>query len=166
MTHVEIGVTGAKRSSVEEYNPLALLQSLMEKNPTAGESKLLQLFTEEVMDGEEPNPMLQVVIGYTFANLMKRLREKRPVQVTEASVARRAAVINQARAGLARVVNKKAQELLMEMVMPNGKLLRDCRFSYTAKLGGFLGHISQGQNPRQTVGQVFTEEQLRELRKS
>jgi hypothetical protein len=166
MTHTDFGTTGAKRASIEDYNPLALLQSIKDKHPKATESRLLTLFTEEVMDGQTPNPMLEVVIGYTFANLMKRMRERRPLQETEASVNRRAAMASQARAGLQQHIEKKAEELLMKMKMPNGKALEDCRFSYTSKLGGFLAGISEGQNPRKTVGQVYTEEQLREMRKA
>jgi hypothetical protein len=166
MTHTDFGTTGAKRSSIEDNNPLALLQQIMEQYPQASENQLLRLFTNEVMDGQTPNPMLEVVIGYTFANLMKRLREKRPVQETEASVQRRADMANRVRAGLHRHIEKKAEELLMKMKMPNGKLLEGCRFSYTSKLGGFLARISEGQNPRKTVGQVYTEEQLREMRKA
>lgn len=163
MTHVEIGRTGAKRTAVEKCNPLYMLMDIREKYPQAGKQEQLQRFLEETKSDEE---MTDVVVGYTFANLYERLEEPskrgggqiRSKQVTDATA--------RMRAGFQRVVEKKAQEMLIDMTMPNGRRLGDCTIAYVQRLGGWLSRIAEGKNPRQTVAHVYDEEQLRALRKA
>ena len=62
---------------------------------------------------------------------------------------------------------EKAQMILLDMKLPNGKALRDCTGADCAKLGPAMGewlsNISGEVKPRQKVGDVLSEERVREL---
>lgn len=160
MTHVEIGVTGAKRVSVEEANTRHLLISIMEQYPHDSESKLLRRYQEAVKDDPE---MLDVIIRYKFANDYaaitnpKKPRHRDPRAIIDATA--------RLRTGLQKHIKEKAEQMLMDLIMPNGKRLSDCTISYCQRLGGWMARLAKGKNPRQTVGHIYTESELRELRK-
>lgn len=55
---------------------------------------------------------------------------------------------------------------LLDIVLPNGSRLRESTFKYCSELGGFISAIGSLGKPGQIVGDVFTEERLRQqLRK-
>lgn len=162
MSNVEIGRTGAKRISVEQSNPRALLLELIDRFPHDEEKCMLRHFQEAVKDDPD---MLDVVIGYAFANHWEAIhnpKKNHSIQNKKSFIKHSA----QLRIGIQRVIKEKAQEMLMEMAMPNGKRLGDCTISYVSRLGGWLSKIVEGKNPRQTVEHVYDEDQLREMRRA
>jgi hypothetical protein len=159
MTNLEFGITGAKRTSIEKDDPIKLLWDIRESHPSAGAGELLRKFTEAVKDDPD---MLDVVIAYTFACLQHRIEHpKRGVGARRHNHG----IAERMRENLQKHIVKKAEELLMDMTMPNGKRLGDCTIAYCAKLGGWMSRLAKGKNPRQMVSFVYTEEDLKQLRK-
>lgn len=57
----------------------------------------------------------------------------------------------------------KAQIVMLALTMPNGKALRDCTGEEMAVFDHAYHHIAEQLGPTETVGEHFTEEQVREL---
>jgi hypothetical protein len=66
----------------------------------------------------------------------------------------------------ARIV-EKAKMILLDLMLPNGKPLRECTGADCAKLGpamgAWLSRIAGEVKPRQKVGDILSEESVREL---
>lgn len=66
-----------------------------------------------------------------------------------------------------RIVKQRAEVILMEMVMPNGKQLGDCTGTDIRNMaktyGPFMVRLAKRIKPRQHVRNAATEEQLKEL---
>lgn len=79
----------------------------------------------------------------------------------------RGATLKQLKVRLADQVEERAKTLLLDMAMPNGKQLRDCtgadceRMSQT--VSPWLARLARRVRPRQHVGSVFNEEQVKAL---
>lgn len=163
MTYVDIGVTGAKRVSIEGANTRHLLISIMERYPLYSDVKLLKRYMEAVKDDPD---MLDVVIKYKFANDYAAIAKSKPTQrKPNPNALTTTAITERMRGALNKHIKEKAEQMLMDMPMPNGKRLGDCTISYCARLGGWMARIAKGKNPRQMVSFVYTEEDLKHLRK-
>jgi hypothetical protein len=56
-----------------------------------------------------------------------------------------------------------ARMILLDIILPNGKPLRDCTGKECAKVGGWLTKIAAKVKPHQKVGAVLSEDQVREI---
>ena len=162
MTHLDTGTTGAKRQSWKATNPRELLKRIMEDHPKWDKDRVLQTFLTEVSDNRR---YFETIVEYWFANNFHSLVE-RPSSphrfrqaVTTATVDVRQKVEQQ--------IEQKAEVMLLDMLMPNGKMLRDCTGAECSKLstkiGGWLLRIAKRIKPTQTVGSALNEAQAREL---
>lgn len=168
MTHVEFGQTGAKRTSVEESDPFKEYINLFEMYPQASTAELLRRFTQLCLDEEDLN---RATIAYTFANLEMRRKKygygEKPVTRDRATTTKRIAQrTSSIRETMKKHIRRKAEELLMEIIMPNGKRLADCSLKYCGEFGGWMSRIGAAGKANQLVRHVLNEEQLRDLRKA
>lgn len=156
MMHADATRTGA--SFVAKHaqdNPRELVISLVEESPGASKDELFARFRSRIED--EP-AYQRAVDWYFFVNMYEYLvtsRNRKPTtKYSKAEIQRDVDVLK------ARVT----QIVLLDLILPNGKALRDASFADCAKAGGFFAKIAKKGKPNQVVGKVLTEDQLRALR--
>ncbi len=163
------GGTGAARQSWR-HSPRDLLHTLIEKNPDATERELLSLFTREV---EAEPDYLPPIIEYWFAlNYRSAVRAaniyagkgKRPARRNSPrdEKAKQAQAKKDVEKAVKSAIKREAVKLL-DLVMSNGKPARDNTFAQAAKEGGFWSRVATLGKPRQRIGDVLSEEKLRQL---
>ena len=162
MTMVDTGTTGAKRQSWHAANPRDLLKQLVERHPNWNKERLLREFTDNVVDNRK---YMDAIIEYWFANNYHSLVERPPQP--SAHKARKERSVGALTMEIEAAVERKAEIKLLEMIMPNGKPLRDCTggecIKLSSKIGGWLLRISKRVSKNQTVGEALNETQVREL---
>lgn len=161
MTHIDTGHRGAKVQSWAQANPRDVLKRLVDEHPTWGKDRLLKALHEKVINNER---LIETIIEYWFTNNYHSLI---PVERPRASPVEKQTAVSVARGKIQRRIAQEAQVLLLELMMPNGKNLRDCTGqeceSLATKMGGWLLRVSKRIGPNKTVGEVLNEDQLREL---
>jgi hypothetical protein len=156
MTHVDTGITGAKRQSWSHDNPRDVLKSIIEQNGRAAKEELLEIFTRTLFE-KGNRALMETVIEYWFANNLhsllnsdSNLRE----QFTKPQVSKIKEQIRER-------IKIAAGVILMDMIMPNKKKLRDCSGTECAAVGGWLSIVATRMPPSATVGKTFSEQDLR-----
>lgn len=154
--NMELHSTGASFiAHTTENNPRDLIIELVRENPSADRKTLFEKF-RDLIRGEDDYQ--RAVDWYFFVNMHDYLvtnRNKR--QVAPRDAARERQQIDEIKQ---RVVNM----VLLDLVLPNGKRLRECTFAEVAKAGGWFAKIAKKGKPNQIVGKVLTEEQLRAIK--
>ena len=153
MTNVEQhtihpGRTGAKRQSWSHDNPRSFLLKLIAENPhetQQDEDAILELLWEQVKDKQEA---LRTICLYWSTNNYRSIVYAARPEVARADVDR---------------VKLKIVKRIAEWTMPNGKMLKDCDKADCLKAGGWLTAIAKKLKPGQTVGEVYSESQLRKV---
>jgi hypothetical protein len=159
MTSLDLGVIGAKRQSWKT-NPQELLRRIMEQNPTASRSDIFNEFKTAL---DKRPACLEGVIEYWFSNYFRRLDGVNPKE--------RDRLRDKEKDRLGSALDGKLKEyagiVLLEMLMPNGKKLRDCTGAeckeLSSKIGAWLLRVSKQVKPDALVGDVLTEKQVRTL---
>ena len=161
-TALHTGVTGAKRQSWQQGNPRELLRRLMEDHKNWDRTRLLREFREQL--DKSPNSYLETIVEYWFANNYNSLIDPREPDRIRDKVA-----VTKIRTKIEEHVETKAQLILLDLMMPNGKLLRDCTGqecrSLARSVGAWLARIAKRVKLRETVGTTLTENEVRELMK-
>lgn len=153
MTNIDTGTYGAKRQSYRKASPRDLLKRVMEENARANEQKLQKIFADSVRQDED---YIDAIIEYWFANNYRSLVHK-PPQATQAVKAERAARVEVVKKTIKAAATRM---VLLEMILPNGKPLKDCTGKDCAKAGGWLAAIAGKVKPAQKVGLVLSEEDI------
>ena len=161
MLNLDMGVQGAKRSRYHPSSPDALLRKIVEKNSSATESELEEIFEEQAKKYEAS--VIPAIIAYWFANRYRALvRELTPVEETrkkkaarEAKAAREVKMLKKAAVG-------KIGRVLLDKVAPAcGKQLRDMTKQDCRREGGWYmalaGKLKRGQTVKQAS---ITDEEL------
>jgi len=165
------GVLGATAQSWDD-GPRELLKRVVEANSGSDRPGLLAAYREALDDlgAEDRDALLATMIAYWFDNNYRRL-----IDGSAPSYQRSRAVANVAIATAAEHIRgritKKIQEaasiVLMDMVLPNGKPLRDCTGvecrALAPRIGAWLASVGKRVGARQIVGASLTEEKLQAL---
>lgn len=162
------GTYGAKVQSWKNANPRDLLKTLIDENPSAAKPALLAMVRSELLD-ERAADMLDSVIEYWFTNNYHSLvapvaRAPRPPR--EVVKAAQTAKVAEIKANVQARIQEEARLLLLDLVLPNGKALRDSTGNECAKAGGWFTKIASRIPPGKKVGKVLSEDQLRSLWRS
>lgn len=157
MTHVDVGVTGAKRQSFDRTNPRDLLIRVIEENPGAGEAGWLRLFNDAVDNHEDSGAYDKVMRGYWFANNVRSLSPVRKLSPQK----RRARAM--ARTTAVAAIKERIISISLDFIMPNGKALRDNTGKDCAQVGGLCAKLVKRVKPNEKVGSVLSEAQLQKL---
>jgi hypothetical protein len=162
MTDTYHGTIGAKRQSWREANPRALLEALVAEHPDLSHSRLLKLFRERLQepDGED---YIDVIVEYWFTN---NIRSIRPAMSDEQRAERKNARKRTVAALATKVkakIEARAKIVLLDMLMPNGKPLRDCSKADCKLSGGWLTRLADRMRPNELVGDRTSEEELQKL---
>lgn len=163
---LDTGTYGAKVQSWKKENPRDLLKQLIEENPSMDKPALLSALREELL-AEDHIGYLYAVIEYWFSNNYHSLVEARAapksrVSQKAAKVARQAKVAA-IKEKVQERIHEEAKIILLDMILPTGKALRDSTGDDCARAGGWFARIAEQVNPDQTVGAVMSEDQLRDL---
>lgn len=149
-----LGTYGAKVQSWSGANPRDVLNRIIEAMPGASRESVLAALRDAV---KEPAAELHLdaIIEYWFANNYRALTEPRrpPAGPSTAMVAEAKATIKQ----------RAERMVLLDMILPNGKALREATGRDCKRAGGWLRAIAQRIKPNERVGDVLTESDVRKL---
>ena len=142
----------------ERANPTELIIGLKDANPTSSKEVIERLFLNAIFgDITLPEPDYLTPIGkYYFHNAWTQLRcnprrsKRRPVNVATR------------KHEVEKIKQKIASVIIGELLMPNGKMVKDCTGTEMVKYGGHwarMGRIAK----RKKVGDVLSEQQLADI---
>ena len=158
MTHLDTGTTGAKRQSWKHDNPRETLISIIDEHPNAAKEKLLEIFTQAVLE-KGRRALLETIIEYWFANNLHSLLNSDSQLRKQFSNPQIAKIKQQIRER----IKIAAGIVLMDMIMPNKKRLRDCSGAECAAVGGWLSIVATRMPPSAIVGKTFNEQEMRAM---
>jgi hypothetical protein len=151
---IEKGITGAKVQSWEKHNARELLARIVKDNPGTDDEGLFHAFSQECA------PFFMEICRYWFANNLRALKA-RPTPIAR-SVDRVAAQEH----FVAKAKDRAVELVLLDYVLPNGKMLRDSTFGECAEVGGWLTKLAHKGQPNDKVGAVMSEKEVRAVWKS
>lgn len=156
MTHIDTGTLGAKVQSWRKDNPRNLLKRMIEESPKKSKDKLLREFNDYV---RSPAGMeyLDAIIEYWFSNNWHSLAEKPDIKGAAAAREARTAQFKST------IKTRAVEMVFLDFNMPNGKALRDCTGAECKRAGGWFAKIAAKIKPAEKVGNVLSEQDLRNL---
>jgi hypothetical protein len=141
MSTTHTGKQGAKRQSYHRDSPRGILLKLIEHNPSMSEGDLEETMWHEVR--EKPTVM-RAIFEYWFANNLRSIQPEVPLDIdlssteerketkplpSEEEIKKQEEITQELNIRteemLKKAIHKKAQILLLEMVLPNGKTVGD-----------------------------------------
>lgn len=171
MSMIDNGVQGAKRQA-SKRDPLLkiaheILDPLSKREKESGRAaKYARRFQEAVAKHPDSIELTNMVFEYMWVILYNRATKKAPTAAERAaSRAATARRIESHKQSIRLKIEAKAGEMVLDMVMPNGKALRECTGSdlkvMAPKIDKALTFLVRTLKPRQTVGSVYaTNEEL------
>jgi hypothetical protein len=167
MTHVDLGMSSAKRATWRETDTRPLLQQIVDAHAEADNKELFRLFWKEIRDDEDH---LRSIALYWFDLAMLALRRKpRPRSADSVSTpqngngARRADAAVTLREKIDERVRHEAVTFLLQLEMPNGKTLAKCTRDDCRSFGGWFIALAKKVPPKKLVADVLSEEQVYRL---
>lgn len=166
MTDMNLGTSSAKRATWREEDTRPLLQRIINTHPRADDKELFKFFWKEVEDDKDH---LRSIALYWFELAMLALRRNNAEQRKDAEQQRQAAqkaaqqATQKAKTALKERLNNEARILLLEMLMPNGKVLGQCTGAECRTFGGWFAALARKVPAKKTVAAVMTEDDIRRL---
>lgn len=142
---------------VEDSHPLDFVRDVVKKNPGRSRTEQFEKFRSLLETNSDTYQ--RAVDWYFFVNMHASLNTKiaRPQDpVQRAQVRER---------GNELVASIKAQLIILDLVMPNGKTMRDCTGTEMAKFGNRYHRIAERVGKAKTVGSILNEDQVQEILK-
>lgn len=140
-------------------NPRDLVAIAIEAMPEAEVKKQFSQFRKLLE--ERSDEYQSAVDWYFFVNMRdymvnprNRMARPDPVQRAEARVEQRD-----------RIESIKAQIIMLDLTMPNGKQMRDCTGQEMSTFGNCFQKIAEKVGKTKTVGSVLNEDQVRSIMK-
>lgn len=156
------GKTGAKRQSWENANPRAILEELVVRYPGRSKDGMCNLFELAILRHPQKDQLIHTMIVYWHSNAWNSLMDDRS-KVTALRITDPKKVAAKAKAVVEAVVEAKARQLLLDVVTPNGKPLKECSGKELTHMGSWMSKIGAAIKPNQIVGKVLNEAQVRRL---
>lgn len=137
-------------------NPYELLIELRDQDATASWDRLFQQWCKLVEADEDH---LEAVLRYAWANFTAQydrdnhkngMKKKRQDTAAE-------------RSAITKMVAAVKGLVLMDLLLPNGKMLRKATFRECSLAGGWFKLIALKGNPSEIVGQKLTEDDLHKI---
>lgn len=158
MTYIDTGITGAKRQSWKHENPRDVLKNIIEQNGRAAKEELLAIFTRTMFE-KRNHALIETIIEYWFANNLNSLLNSNSNLKGQFSKPQITKIKEQIRER----IKIAAGIVLMDIIMPNKKRLRDCSGAECAAVGGWLSVVSARMPPAAIVGKTFSEQDIRAI---
>lgn len=157
--NLDLRSTGASFvAGKQENNPRDLIIEVIEKNPEADRKTRFEEFRTLLQDSGDDYQ--RAVDFYFFINMHDYLTTNRSHR-HRVPLDRAAAKQHQSIA----VENIKAQIVMLDLTMPNGKSMRDCTGSEMATFGSRFQRIAEKVGKTKIVGAVLNEEQIKAIMK-
>lgn len=148
-----------------ERSALDVLKKVIENFSGETKQQRFKEFCKLIAGNEEYQ---RAVRWYYFVNMCDQLAaagkpDKPPAEKIQPAVSLADKVLKavEREASVRRLKRKIVQTVLLDLILPNGKLLRDAKFEDCAKAGGWFSKVAQMGEPDQVVGEMLSEEQLR-----
>jgi len=158
---LNLGISGAKRTSYNEYNLRDLLLKVRAEHPECDDIDQLRdfLIVEVKKSGNEGyrDTCYEYACSRTVLNTftveeIKKLRSERE-QVHQKKTL-------EVKTKLKEHIRREAI-ILLDLKMANGKVLGDCTKADLKKVSGWSSRLAEKLTGRQTVKEVFSEKQVR-----
>jgi hypothetical protein len=158
------GHTGAKRTSWEHYNPRDLVIRLVRDYPNADDRTLARHLHDRVL-GDEQEYLLPILLHFVRNTLsaLERSEARKASEAREKQAAEEREDVTRVKDRVTEHVRKEAEKILLDLEMPNGKLLRDCTGKDCTRFGGWYRRLAKSVGPRKLVGAMLSEEEVRKL---
>lgn len=153
-----------------------LLKSIIVNNPSVSEAEAKEQMWGEINDSKETYRLLYDnwfnANWFRYEPEVKEIITERP---GEAPVIGQSITVVRKRQGSTRetkfkrkivakkIIKERIHVILMNLPMPNGKLLRDCTGAECVKFGGWFATIAKNIKPTEKVGKKLTEIDLQNL---
>jgi hypothetical protein len=141
-----------------ELNPRDIIIELTKMYPEEDRAALFARFREEIKDHEDYQRKID---WYFFVNMHDYLTTRRNSPSGQA----RAVQKNAEHDVVKDLKQQIVQLVLLDLMLPNGKVLREATGADCAKAGGWFAAIAKKVKPKQVVGAVLSEEQLQAMRR-
>lgn len=157
MLNVDVGIQGAKAIANSPMKTRAIVKRLMEENPNTTKDAIVGLYIEEMMVdkakgiSEEVREHWRNMAVYFASNSYQYLLP-RPQRDYKAENER-----------LKRKLREGTMQVLLDLMLPNGKPLAYATKKDLKKAGGWYLSIAERLGPGQKVGDVLTEKELRDI---
>ena len=155
-----LGTRAATRQSWNRDSIREIFHELQRQHPKADNDRLTKLLYERVVDDETAGMAACAYIVKTMSNAQEsyeRNKPEPPARPTAEEIAARQEADVVQRASI------KAQILLLNLPMPNGKLARNCTGAELIEIGGGWIKVGKKIGVRSILGQSLNEEELRKL---
>lgn len=155
--NMELHSTGASFvAAKEDNNPRDFVVEVIKKAPDATRKEQFEEFRALLADNSDEYQ--RAVDWYFFVNMHDYMTSNRsrpdPVQRAEA------------RQQQSEVVERiKAQIIMLDLTMPNGKAMKDCTGAEMARFGNRYQQIAEKVGKAKTVGSVLNEDQVKAIMK-
>lgn len=136
----------------EDSNPRDLVVDVVKNNPSGTRKEQFEQFRASLQ--ESGDEYQRAVDWYFFVNMQSYLtgtRHRADPVVRQAAVQQRAEMVE----------HIKAQIVVLDLTMPNGKPMKDCTGAEMAKFGNRYQKIAERVGKTKTVGSILNEEQVR-----
>lgn len=153
--NMELHSTGASFiAGKSEHNPRDLVIEAIQMMPNAGRKEMFDKFRALLADaGDEYH---RAVEWYFFVNMHDYLTTSRnhrdPIERAQ-DKAKQTEIVE--------II--KAQIIMLDLTMPNGKPMRDCTGAEMAKFGNRYQKIAERVGKAKTVGSVLNEDQVKTI---
>ncbi len=160
---------GAKAQTRRAANPRAILQKIVDAYENATSEEVWEEFERRILEPKHKADLL-TCLRYWFTNNYRSLALHPSTEVDRAGAAARSAAVQAVSSEIKRkhtsMVQKEAQIVLLDMMLPHGKQLKDSTGTECAKLAPrtdkFLMAVAK-EAKGSIVGEVLAEARLREL---
>jgi hypothetical protein len=159
MTHVESirqGAAAVRRTS--KKNIMEMLVGIIDAHPSYDLERRFREWSSAIQADDD---CLEAALRHTYTNLNAALEAQNRRSVPVQRPARRSK--EEVAASTAEMKERARASLVLDLVMPNGKSLRDCTGAYARKCGGVISKIAAKVKPGQLVGQAITEKQAQQI---
>jgi hypothetical protein len=151
---------GAKLQSFRNTNPRDLFLRLYREHRNSSVTDLTDLLLDSIQDDPQRDGYIRTIVEYWVRNTVTSIDPSTPRR-------RSAGKVHDVVEKAARRVAHRASEIVLDLVMPNGKKLRDCTGSECLRmseeqtlLAKRLAKIGRRIGLRQHVGSAFDETEL------
>jgi hypothetical protein len=144
--NVDLSVTAAKRQTWEKNNARAVVKEVMDEMPDADSEARFHVFYARAHQFDTE------IYRYFHDNAERALRVRKGESVDRTKAREQAA--------------KDLKLFLLDLMLPNGKMLRDCTFSEAGRAGGWYTRLSKCGQPGEIIGATMTEKEVRAVWKS
>lgn len=163
MTHLDAGHYGAKVTSWDESSHRAFFKKIADEWLDLDQDELFKKILIAA-DVDAMNTLHVSVWKYWFKNAynwwdIQRRSPKTPKEKAKAKAKQNAKVEK-----IKKIIRAKAQKMvLMDLVMANGKPLRDCTGRECSKFGGWLNKVAGKIGANGVVGKNLSESDLQKM---